>query len=206
MTSSTRNSYPPGIWGWSLLSCLRVFICVLLFYAERGPRGYLGFGVNLVINLLSPAHLRAFLFYLEPASPGYLDCGVYVIIQFFSFVLRVFLLSPSLRNSYLPGIRVYLVIYSLSPAHLRTPLLHGTRIPRLFGFWIFLIINSLFFCSSACLPFLRRTHIPDYFGFRGYLFINFLFPTRPRGFLFYLELASPGYLGFGGYLIINLLC
>ena len=25
LTSSTRNSYPPGIRGWSLLSCLRVF-------------------------------------------------------------------------------------------------------------------------------------------------------------------------------------
>ena len=129
------------------------FICVLLFYAERGPRGYLGFGVNLVINLISPAHLRTFLFYLEPASTGYLDCGVYVIINlfFFSFVLRVYLLSSSLRNSYLPGIRVYLVIYSLSPAHLRTPLLRGTRIPRLFGFWIFFNYQLAIF-QLVCVP------------------------------------------------------
>ena len=130
------------------------FICVLLFYAERVPRGYLGFGVNLVINLLSTAHLRTFLFYLEPASPGYLDCGVYVIINlffFFCFVLRVFLLSSSLRNSYLPDIQVYLVIYSLSPAHLRTPLLRGTRIPRLFGFWIFFNYQLAIFLI-VCVP------------------------------------------------------
>ena len=98
------------------------FICVLLFYAERVPRGYLGFGVNLVINLLSTAHLRTFLFYLEPASPGYLDCGVYVIINLFFFLLRftcfpLVLFFTELISPRYSSLLSYLLAFSRSSAY-----------------------------------------------------------------------------------------
>ena len=51
-------------------------ICV-----ELASPGYMGFGVHLIINLLSPVRLRDFLFYEELASLGYLGFGVHLIIN-----------------------------------------------------------------------------------------------------------------------------
>ena len=61
-------------------------ICVELVYP-----GYMGFGVHLIINLLSPDRLRDFLLYEELASLGYLGFGDHLCIN---------LLSPACLRSF----------------------------------------------------------------------------------------------------------
>ena len=77
---------------------------------------------------------------------------------------------PLLRETHIPRVfevGVYLIISSLSSAHLRTPLLRGTRIPRLFSFWSLLSYLLAFCRPSLCLPLLRGTHISWLFRFRS---------------------------------------
>ena len=124
-----------------------------LFYMERPSPGYLGFGVYLVIYLLSPTHLRAFLFYEKRTYPGCLDFGVYWVIYLLSpasvcaFLFYLELASPGyldfrvyiinnlfffLRFTCLPpGIRGWSLLSCLRAVHLRFPFLRGTHPPAI---------------------------------------------------------------------------
>ena len=91
--------------------------------------------------------------------------GVYLVD--YVLLICVFLFYEERASPSYLYFRVYLVIYLLSPAHLRA---------------------SLFYLELAS---------PGYLGFGVYLIINLLSSDSLRDSLFYLELTSPGYLGFG---------
>ena len=69
--------------------------------------GYLGFGVYLIINLLSSARQHAFPFYVELASPGYLSTGGYSIINLHSPARRhnAFPLQGDTRSTHIRALR-----------------------------------------------------------------------------------------------------
>ena len=71
---------------YTRLTCSR--ICV-----ELASSGYMGFGVHLMINMISHDRQRDFLFYVELAFPGYLDFGDHLCINLRSpACLRAFVL------------------------------------------------------------------------------------------------------------------
>jgi len=93
-----------------------------LFYLELAAPGYLGFGVYLIINLLSSDSLRDFLFYMELASSGYFGFGVFLVYQlaiFFARLMRAFLFYVVRASPSYLGFGVYILIDLLSFARLR---------------------------------------------------------------------------------------
>ena len=110
---------------------------------ERAFPGYLGFGVYLVIYLLSPTHLRASLFYEIRTYPGYLDFGFYWVIYLLSWaLLRAFLFYVELAASGYLDFGVYIIInlFFFSSVYVSSswPLLRGNYIPRVFGGGVYL--------------------------------------------------------------------
>ena len=62
---------------------------------ELASPGYMDFGDHLIINLLSPDHVRDFLCYEEHASLGYLGLGTIKKLLFEIFDIENFLILQS---------------------------------------------------------------------------------------------------------------